>query len=385
MPVAAALLLALAAAGAIALRRQAPAPPPYTTVAASRGTVAPAVIASGTVNPVSTIQVGTYISGVIRTVLCDFNSRVRAGQLCARIDSRPYQTAVERDAAAVGSARAQLRKDQANLDYARLADQRSRALLARGFVPQAAVDASANAYRLAQAQLEVDRAALAEHVAQWQASLINLSYTEIVSPVDGIVVARNVSQGQTVAASFQTPTLFLIASDLTRMQVDANVSESDIGRIAVGNPVSFTVAAYPERQFAGRVVQVRQAPQTVQSVVTYDVVVDVPNADLALKPGMTAAARIVTHRAQDVLRVPSQALRYRPAAHAGPAAAAQRATQVWVLDGARARPVPLSVGLDDESFAEVTGGALREGDAVIVTESAAAPDRRKSGLLPVRR
>jgi HlyD family secretion protein len=196
-------------------------------------------------------------------------------------------------------------------------------------------------------------------------------------------VSRNVTQGQTVAASFQTPTLFLIATDLTQMQVDTNVSESDIGRIAEGNAVTFNVAAYPERQFSGQVRQVRQAPQTVQNVVTYDVVVDVANADLALKPGMTAAIRIVTSRADHVLRVPGQALRYRPTTQAvqpdGAATAQQaggsgaRAGQVWILAGGKPHRLPVAIGLEDDAYAQIIRGPLREGDAVIVSERGRQP------------
>lgn len=374
---AAAALAAVLAAGYL-WQRHTGAEPRYVTVAASRGTVAQAVVSSGSVNPVITVQVGTYVSGVIQSILCDYNTRVKAGQLCAKIDPRPYQTLVEQAAAALATARAQQVKDQANLDYAMLVDQRNQGLLKRGIVSQETADTSRNAYAQARAQVELDAADVAQRKAQWEAARINLSYTDIVSPVDGTVVSRNVTQGQTVAASFQTPTLFLIATDLTRMQVDTNVSESDIGRVAVGDAASFTVSAFPDRQFIGQVQQVRQAPQTVQNVVTYDVVVGVSNPDLALKPGMTASIRIVTRHADNVLRVPDQALRYRPstASPADTGAAeghARHAAQVWILQDGRPRRVPVTVGLDDDTNAEVTGGGLRDGQAVIVSESAGAP------------
>lgn len=367
----------------------------YTTVVADRGTVAQAVLSTGTVNPVTTIQVGTYVSGVIQTIACDFNTRVRAGQLCAKIDPRPYQTAVDQAAAALDTARAQLAKDRANLDYATLIDARNRGLLARGIVAQEAADTSHNAWAQARAQVAYDQADVAQRQAQWRAARINLGYTNISSPVDGTVVSRNVTQGQTVAASFQTPTLFLIATDLTNMQVDASVSESDIGQVAVGNAATFTVSSYPGRRFAGHVIQVRQAPQTVQNVVTYDVVVGAPNPDLALKPGMTASVRVVTRRVDDVLRVPDQALRYRPTqAHAGGApsdvegGARNRGAQVWVPGEGGPRRVPVTVGLDDDTYAEITGGDLRAGAAVIVSESGAASGTGRpaaAGIVPVRR
>jgi HlyD family secretion protein len=206
---------------------------------------------------------------------------------------------------------------------------------------------------------------------------VNLDYTDIVSPVDGTVVSRNITIGQTVAASFQTPTLFLIASDLTRMQVDTNVSEGDIGGIKLDDQVRFSVDAFPNRIFEGRVTQIRQSPQTVQNVVTYDVVVGVGNNDLALKPGMTAAVRIIIDERQDVLRVPSQALRYTPegAARSDPAKA-----RVWVLRGSQHVAVEIEPGLNDDDYVEVRNGDLRAGDQVIVAERAApaqsSPPRR---------
>lgn len=391
------LAVVLVGAGAAltwAWRRESVSALQYTTVAATRGPVAPAITSSGTVNPVTTVQVGSYVSGVIQTIWCDFNTRVKAGQLCARIDPRPYLTVVEQEAAALGTARAQLAKDRANLSYASLLQARNADLLRRGIVSQETADASNNGYEQAKAQLALDEASLAQRQAQLRAARINLGYTDIVSPVDGTVVSRNVTPGQTVAASFQTPTLFLIATDLTKMQVDTFVSESEIGRVAIGNRAAFSVTSYPDRQFEGVVQQVRQAPQAIQNVVTYDAVVAVTNEDLALKPGMTASMRIETSRADGALRVPAQALRYRPAgqaiepqrvtggggvrdaegigAHGLPASSA-RAAQVWVLGGGRLHPIPVAVGLEDDVYAEIIGGELREGDAVVVSERAAKP------------
>jgi HlyD family secretion protein len=221
--------------------------------------------------------------------------------------------------------------------------------------------------------------AVQQRQAALEAAQVNLGYTKIVSPVDGTVVSRNVTTGQTVAASFQTPTLFLIATDLTKMQVDTNVSESDIGNIRSGSPATFSVEAYPERQFTGSVSQVRQAPQTVQNVVTYDVVVAAANPDEALKPGMTATVRIITEARNNVLRVPDQALRYTPggvAATAGGESArpvgdgSAETASVWVLRDGRPVRVAVSVGLDDDTNAEIVKGDLQPGDRVIVSEQA---------------
>ncbi|WP_196803437.1 efflux RND transporter periplasmic adaptor subunit [Thiomonas sp. FB-6] len=347
----------------------------YLTAPVSRGDVTRSVHATGTVNPVLTVLVGSYVSGVIQSQSCDFNTRVHKGQLCARIDPRPYQTVVDENVAQLAVARAQLDKDRAALDYARINERRQTSLIGRGVVSQDVVDAARNALAQARAQISLDQAAVREREAALEAARVNLGYTDIVSPVDGTVVSRNVTIGQTVAASFQTPTLFLIATDLTRMQVDTNVSESDIGSVHDADPARFTVEAYPGQPFEARVVQVRQAPQAVQNVITYDVVLGVDNAALRLKPGMTATVDIVTEQRRGVLRVPDQALRFEPGALVAPQAPERKqgsGARVWVLREGKPVAVPLRIGLDDDSYAEVLGGQLRQGDAVIVGEQRGA-------------
>jgi HlyD family secretion protein len=340
----------------------------YVTVPVARGTVARAVTASGTVNPVVIVQVGSYVSGVIQELLCDYNTSVKKGQLCAKIDQRPYLTAVAQSLANLNAAKAQLGKDKAGLAYAQAAYERNVALLKRGIVSQEAMEASRSAFEQARAQIALDEASIEQQTAALDAAYVNLDYTNIVSPVDGTVVSRSINVGQTVAASFQTPTLFLIATDLTKMQVDLNVSETDIGQVKLGNIASFRVEAFPDRTFAGEVVQVRQAPMTVQNVVTYDVVVNAGNPELLLKPGMTATARIVTAERAGVLRVPDAALRYSPGGKppAGPRQPAQ--ARVWVLREGIPAPVSVTTGLDDDTNAEIVQGELAEGDRVIVAE-----------------
>ena len=360
------LVLALAGATAYWLSRSGEAVS-YVTTAVTKGTVVRTVSSSGTVNPVLTIIVGSYVSGVIRDQYCDFNTRVRQGQLCAKIDPRPYQTLVDQTKADLATAKAQLVKDQANLAYAKLTYDRNTALIKTDAISHDVLDASKSAYDQAEAQIEVDRATIAVKEAGLEAAQVNLDYTNIISPVDGTVVSRNITIGQTVAASFQTPTLFLIATDLTRMQVDTNVSESDVGGLLEGSKASFTVEAYPNRQFTGTVLQFRPAPQTVQNVVTYDIIIGVDNPDLLLKPGMTATTRIVIDQRDEVLRVPDQAVRYTPGG-LGAATAGGDASRVFVLrDGAPA-PVAIRIGLDDESYSEVLAGDLKPGDQVIVGE-----------------
>jgi HlyD family secretion protein len=340
----------------------------YTTAAVTRGAVTRTVTATGTVNPVLTIIVGTYVSGVIQDLQCDYNTQVKKGQVCAKIDPRPYQTVVDQNKANLAEAKAQLQKDKAALTYAKLTSDRYEGLGRTNAVSKDAVDNAKGLYDQAQAQVDLDGAVILQRDAALAASQVNLDYTDIVSPVDGTVVSRNVTMGQTVAASFQTPTLFLIATDLTKMQVDTNVSESDIGGVKNANEASFAVDAFPKRTFEGAVNQVRQSPQTVQNVVTYDVVVGVDNSDLALKPGMTAATRIVTEQRTDVVRVPSQGLRYSPGGTTMP----QGQAQVWALRDGQPVGVPVTAGLDDDSFTEIVKGELRPDDRIIVAEQRSA-------------
>ncbi len=343
----------------------------YTTVPVTRGAVTRTVTATGTVNPVLTIIVGSYVSGVIQEINCDYNTQVKVGQICAKIDPRPYQTVVDQKKANLDQAKAQLEKDKANLAYAQLSYERNVRLAQTNAVSKDAVDNAKAALDQAKAQIGVDEASIEQRAAELAAAQVNLGYTNIISPVNGTVVSRNVTVGQTVAASFQTPTLFLIATDLTEMQVDTNVSESDIGGIKVGDPAFFTVDAFPKRTFTGKVSQVRQSPQTVQNVVTYDVVVSVDNEDRALKPGMTAANRVVIDERKDVLRVPSQALRYVPSALADTKGQRTRSAvqaRVFVLRDGEPVAVPVTAGLDDDTYTEIVKGELAPGDRVVIAE-----------------
>jgi HlyD family secretion protein len=359
-----------------------PKPVGFLTTPATQGDVVRGIVATGTVNPVTTVQVGTYISGPIQSIECDYNTKVKAGQLCAKIDPRPYQEAVDQAKANLASAQAQLQKDQASLAYAKTNYARDQGLVGRGIVSQDAVDNDKSAYDQGMAQVKLDEASVLQHQAALQAAQVNLDYTNIVSPVDGTVVARNVDVGQTVAASFQTPTLFLIAQDLTKMQVDTNVSESDIGRVRVGQPASFSVLAFPNTTFQGRVSQVREAPITVQNVVTYDAVISVSNPKLLLLPGMTANARIITAERKGVLKVPLQALRFEPQGlpPAGAVAAAKpQGSHVWVLRDGRPVSVPVTLGLNDGTAVQITGGDLKSGDPVIVGEVTPGTQQARGG------
>jgi len=308
-----ALLVLVAVAGAVTYWKWPRAiPVRYVTAPVARGAITVSLTATGTVNPVTVVEVGTYVSGPIERWFCDYNAPVTVGQLCAQIDPRPFQMVEDQAKANLAVARAQLSKDHANLALAKVTYERDAGLVQRGIVSQATLDADKSTYDQAVAQVTYDESAIQEKQAELNAAQVNLGYTKIISPVNGTVVSRNIEIGQTVAASFQTPILFLIATDLTKMQVDTSVSESDIGGVKVGDRATFTVQAFPNRPFEGRVRQVRQAPVTVQNVVTYDVVVDVDNHAGLLKPGMTATTRIIKQEHDNVLTIPAQALRFRP-------------------------------------------------------------------------
>jgi HlyD family secretion protein len=362
----------------------------YVTAAVSRGPIVRSVIATGTVNPVITVQVGSYVSGPITAIYADFNAPVKAGQLIAKIDPRLFEVKVEESAAALANAKAQLGKDQADMAYKHLTFERDQRLFEADAVSRDTVDSARSAYLQAKAQVEVDRANIQQQQANLHDAQVNLNYTNIVSPVDGTIVSRNVDVGQTVASSFQTPTLFLIAKDLTKMQVDTNVSESDIGDIKSGQPAAFTVDAFPGREFQAVVGQVRQAPITVQNVVTYDVVVEVANPEMLLKPGMTANVTIVTAKRDNVLRVPLQALRFSPRGWKAPAAPSRPAPgrpsnqgRVWLDNAGRLVPVTVAAGLDDGNYVEILSNELKPGD-VVVTGEVRATGEAAGGRSPLR-
>src|SRR6184192_1246012 len=387
-----AALVAAAAAYHFLLPASGTAPASYVTTAVDRGPIEQTVNATGTVNPVSTVQVGTYVSGPIQAIDVNFNSPVKKGQRVAKIDPAPFAVKVREAEASLKNAQAKVVGDRADKRLKKLLLERNRTLLARNLVAQNDLDTAETANEQASAQLALDQAGVAQAEASLEEAQVNLRYTDILSPVDGVVVSRNVDVGQTVAASFQTPTLFLIAQDLTKMQVDTNVSESDVGRVREEQPATFTVDAYPGQPFPGRVAQVRNAPIIVQNVVTYDVVVAVDNSGLELKPGMTANVSITTAKRDQALRIPVRALRFRPdeAGAAAPDAKPKEESAVYVLapDGALRR-VEVQAGVRDNQHVEVLGGDLHEGDRVVVglrrESTEAAPAARPPGFGGPRR
>jgi HlyD family secretion protein len=306
--------VAVIAAGAYGYYRytQKPVAPTITTARITRGDVAETVGATGTLQAVTTVQVGTQVSGTIQELNADFNSLVRKGQVLARLDPSLIQSQIEQARANLIRAEADLERLRVALDDSRTKLNRARELSEKKLIAQTELEAAEVAVRSAEAQLRSQQAGVTQSQASLKQNEVNLAHTVIQSPIDGLVISRNVDVGQTVAASMSAPTLFVLAADLTKMQVLASLDESDVGRIRPGQLVHFRVDAFPTEEFTGNVTQVRLQPTTVQNVVTYQTVIDVPNPGLKLKPGMTANVNIEIARRADVLRVPNTALRFRP-------------------------------------------------------------------------
>jgi len=398
----------------------------YDTVATEQGSIQASVTATGTLNAVVDVQVGSQVSGNIKALYADFNTKVTKGQLVAQIDPEIFQTQVDQSQAALGSARsaaiaagAQVvkakadlagtvaneksaesawAKDRATALNAKVQWQRSDTLFSQGIVSQqdhdlakaasdaaeaqvaadqSQIDASKQTIQSAIAQVTVTQSQLASAQAeQRQATAVleqaklNLGHTRITAPVDGTVIARRMDVGQTVAASFAAPTIFEIAQDLTKMQLDTSVDESDIGNVSAGQQATFTVDAYPGTTFHGQVANVRKAPISAQNVVTYDVVIAVSNPDIKLFPGMTANARILTTKVDDTLKVPNAVLRVHPSAavlaQVGLPATPAGVQQVFVFSGGKLKAIAVTFGISDGKSTAVTAGDLKAGDPVVV-------------------
>jgi heavy metal translocating P-type ATPase/RND family efflux transporter MFP subunit len=360
----------------------------YVTQKLERGPVVRTVTANGIVGPTATAPVGARVSGVIQALSCDANRQVKAGQLCAKIDPRPYQIVVDQGKADLAVAEARLEKDKVNSAQAQAAFERHEALAQRRAHSRKARDKSRKAYEQAQAQIKRDEATVAQLQAVRHAAEINLGFTDIVSPIDGTVVSRNVEMGQTIAAGSETPPLFVIAADLTLTHIGAILSEKDIGEVKLGDKASFSVASFPNHPFAGEVTQILPSSQTIQNVATYDVVISAPNPDLLLKPGMTATIRIVVDRRDDVLRVPNRALRYSPRDLAvpngpgGPRMPPDGWSQLWVLRDGKPTAIPVQLGLDDSANTEIVEGEVRPDDELIIDESGGALEKPAAMVPP---
>jgi len=307
-----AVALAAAGAGGYAWTRNAkPSPPKFETVKVDQGRIVARVTATGTLSALVTVQVGSQVSGRIQQLFADFNSQVKKGQVIAKIDPELFKAAVEQGRANFTAAKGNLEKSQAQAVEAERQYERAKALAERQLIATADRDTAESTAAAARAQVSASQGAVAQASASLHQAEVNLEYSTIKSPIDGVVISRSVDVGQTVAASLQAPTLFTIAEDLGKMQVDTSVAEADVGKLRAEMPATFLVDAYPQERFRGRVRQIRNAPQTVQNVVTYDAVIDVDNPELKLKPGMTANVTFIYAEKNDVVRVPNSALRFR--------------------------------------------------------------------------
>ncbi len=363
-----AVLIGVGGSGyAVYSSRETEATATFVTAPVTRGAIVDRITATGTLQAVTNVQVGTQVSGTVESLGADFNSIVKRGQVLARLDPALFQAQIAQHRANLIRAEAEVDRLRVALDDAQSKLRRANTLWLQELLPRAELDAAQVAVRSTEAQIRSAEAQVVQARATLRQGELSLQNAVITAPIDGIVLARNVDVGQTVAASMQAPTLFVLAADLTRMQVVANLDESDIGRIAAGQSVAFSVDAHGERIFSGVVAQVRLQPQTVQSVVTYAVLIDAPNPDLALKPGMTATVTIEVARRDDVLRLPAAALRFRPAAEpvSGP--------QVWRAEGGQLTAVRVTPGLSDGQFTELVDGRLSVGDTLVTRQ--ATPDQ----------
>ena len=334
----------------------------YETATIKRRTITQVVEASGTINPVNTVSVGSTVSGLISAIYVDFNSKVTKGQLLAEIDPRTFQATVDQNAANVESERADLANKQAAYEMSAKTLRRYRNLYAKSFIPKSELDQAEADYKADLAQVNAARAKITQTQAQYNQSLVNLNYTKITAPVSGMIISREIDLGQPVAASFQAPELFTIAQDLEEMQIEVNVSEADIGDVKEGQEVIYTLDGYPNSEFYGKVTQVRISPTTVSNVVTYSVIVTVDNKDLKLKPGMTANVSIITAKNEDVLTVPNIALKFTPKTDGQK----YKNQGLWVKDGLKISRINITTGASDDSFTEVSGEGIREGEKILV-------------------
>ena len=409
--------VALALSGGVAVaawqihaRVSAPdAPPPYTDAEVTRGDIVSQVTATGTLSPVVEVQVSSQVSGRVKELRADYNSEVKAGQVIATLEPQLFESAMSQANARLSASKANLRKAHAAADAARKTYTRVKGLGGHGIVSTAEIEAAQSAQKTADASVTAAKADVTQAEAAVEQARVNLEYATIKSPIDGVVVSRSVDVGQSVAASLSAPTLFVIAGDLRNMEVHTAVAESDVGQVAQGMKVLFTVDAFPDKEFEGVVKQVRYEAASESNVVTYDAVVNVNNENLELRPGMTANAEFITSEARDVLMVPNKALKFRPAdAAPRPPRRGQRGQtnadgersggqwagrrnsasgerpagdrgRVWVMRDGKPEMVRVQIGLTDGTNTEIAAGELEQGDRVLTGGGAASPATANRG------
>ncbi len=338
--------------------------PKYELSKVEKRTITEVVEASGTINPVNTVSIGTQVSGIIKEIYVDYNSKVKKGQILAQIDTSLFQAQVDQAQGQLNSAKANYEKARSMLVYDKANYLRYKNLYKKRYVSKDELDLAEANYKAEVANVNAMKASIAQYSATLRNNLTNLKYTRIISPVDGVVVSREVDVGQTVAASFQTPTLFLVAQDLTKMQIDVSVSEADIGKVKQGQSVEYTLDGYPNEIFNGKVSQVRLDSTTTSNVVTYTVVVTVNNDNGILKPGMSANVSIITSRKEDALCVDNAAMRFTPIEITGGKKFKEQG--IWLLRDNKPVRVKIKTGITDSDYTEIITQEIQEGEDVIV-------------------
>jgi HlyD family secretion protein len=397
----------------------------YALAAIDKGTVTALVDTTGTLNPVTIVDIGSQVSAKIENIYVDFNSQVKAGQILAELEQLNFQTKVQQNEANYLSSVAAVEKSKVSLENSERKRERAKSLFEKELISYEEFESAEVQYFSAKADLQSSEARLQQAKAQLDTSKVDLTYTIIKSPIDGVVINRNVNVGQTVAASFQAPVLFQVANDLTKMQVECSVDEADIGRVTEGQTARFTVDAFPNDNFTGVVKQVRYSPEVIQNVVTYTTIVDVANPEMKLRPGMTATISIVVGEAKNALRVPNSALRFQPPPEVmqalfeemrkemqakrgqtaqtdgqqegrrpqgnfqmgqgtrGMGSRARDRARVWIQDETgKLKMVAIRTGVTDNTFTEITGGDIKEGQEVITGENtqSTSSNRNSSNL-----
>lgn len=340
----------------------------YITEPVIKKTITQIVEASGTINPVQTVSIGSQVSGQISAIYVDYNSEVKKGQLLAEIDTSLFEAQVNQAKATIDNARANLAKIQATAANDKLTLNRYRNLYKKGFVAKSELDLAESTYSADLAQIQAARAQINQALASYSTAESNLRYTKITSPVDGVVVSRAVDVGQTVAASFQTPELFSVAQDLTKMQIEANVSEADIGRVKKEQDVEYTLDGYPDETFKGKVSQVRISPTTISNVVTYSVIIDVENNEMKLIPGMTANVSIITSKKEDVLCAVNSALKFTPETDGKGEKYEKQG--IWIIreeTGRDPERIEIQTGVSDEGYTEIISDNIKAGDKAVIS------------------
>lgn len=352
----------------------------YISEPIKKRTITQIVEATGTIQPINTVSIGSQVSGLIQEIYVDYNSEVEKGQLLAQIDTSLFEAQLNQSVANINNAKATLAKNQAVLAYDEKTYKRYKNLYARNLVSKNDLDSAESAYKSDLAQVSAAKASIMQAQAAYDTASANMRYTKITSPVKGIVISKEVEVGQTVAASFQTPTLFEVAEDLTKMQIETSVSEADIGKVKEGQTVEYTLDGYPDSIFYGKVTQVRLSPTTESNVVTYTVIIEVENEDGKLLPGMTANVSIITDKSENVLTVPNSALKFTIADNK------QKYDKrgLWIDVKGKPTRINIEIGATDDSYTEVISDEIKEGDLVYIGSSQNGKSGNSKQMMPPR-